>query len=165
MIMTRPTPAEGRKEIAGIIGRSVSHARNLKESLEVERNALENQDADALQDVVVSKNDSAEQLQTLDLQRSALCESWGFATGPAQMDEVIDWCDEDDLIDQGWSQLMQLAADGNTLNLTNGAIIRLRQQQFETSISLLRGVTPGSDTYGRNGAESGDLSRHSLAEA
>jgi flagellar biosynthesis/type III secretory pathway chaperone len=165
MIMTRPTPAEARKEIAGLIGRSVSQARTLKESLEVERSALEDQDADALEDIVVSKNDCAEQLQTLDLQRSALCESWGFTAGPGQMDEIIDWCDEDDLIDQGWSQLMQLAADGNTLNLTNGAIIRLRQQQFETSLSLLRGVTPGSDTYGRNGAESGDLSRHSLAEA
>ena len=60
---------------------------------------------------------------------------------------------------------MQLAAEGNALNLTNGAIIRLRQQQFETSLSVLRGVTPGSDTYGRNGEESGDFSRRSLAEA
>lgn len=163
--MTRPTPAEARKAIADIIGRSTAEALGLKESLEAERSALEQQDADALQEVVVSKNDCAEKLQALDLQRSALCESWGFAAGPEQMDAVIDWCDEDKLVDHGWSRLMQLAADGNQLNLTNGAIIRLRQQQFETSISLLRGVTPGSDTYGRNGVESGDPSRRSLAEA
>jgi len=163
--MTRPTAVEAREEITGIIGRSVSQARRLKESLEVERIALENQDTDVLDDVVVSKNDCAELLQALDIERSALCESWGFIAGPEQMDDVIAWCDKDGLVDRGWSQLMQLAADGNTLNLTNGAIIRLRQQQFETSISLLRGVTPGSDTYGRNGAESGDLSRRSLAEA
>ncbi len=58
-----------------------------------------------------------------------------------------------------------VAATGSALNLTNGAIIRVRQQHFESSLSVLRGVSPGSDTYGRNGEESGDFSRRSLAEA
>lgn len=163
--MTRPAPAEARQEIAGIIGESMLQAASLKEALEVERVALERQDADALQAVVASKSEHAEKLQALDMRRSELCEKWGFAAGPEQMGDLIDWCDEHNIIETGWTELLQLAADGNTLNLTNGAIIRLRQQQFETSISVLRGVTPGSDTYGRNGAESGDASRRSLAEA
>ena len=80
--MTRPTPAEARKAIADIIGRSTSEALGLKESLEAERSALEQQDADSLQEVVISKNDRAENLQALDTERNALCESWGFTTGP-----------------------------------------------------------------------------------
>ena len=163
--MTRPAPADARQEIAGIIGESVLHAARLNEALEAERAALEDQDTDALQAVVVSKNEHAEQLQALDIRRSELCETCGFETGPEQMQDLIDWCDEYGVLDKGWARLLQLAADGNTLNLTNGAIIRLRQQQFESSISVLRGVAPGSDTYGRNGAESGDASRRSLAEA
>ena len=165
MNMTRPTPAEARTTIADIIGRSVSQAAGLKESLEVEREALAQQDTDALDAVVVSKTEYAGKLQALDDERSALCQAWGFTSGPGQMDDLIDWCDEDAVISERWEELMQLAAEGNALNLTNGAIIRLRHQQFETSLSLLRGVTPGSDTYGRNGVEAGDLSRRSLAEA
>ncbi|MGB5336327.1 MAG: flagellar protein FlgN [Woeseiaceae bacterium] len=163
--MTRPAPAEARQEIAAIIGESVVQAAGLKEALEDERAALERQDTDALQAVVVSKNEHAAKLQALELRRSELCAAWGFAVGPGQMGELVQWCDEHGVIDRAWAELLQLAADGNTLNLTNGAIIRLRQQQFETSISVLRGVTPGSDTYGRNGAEAGDASRRSLAEA
>ena len=81
------------------------------------------------------------------------------------MQELIDWCDESELISHRWEQLMVIAAESSAMNMTNGAIIRVRQQQFDASLSVLRGVTPGSDTYGRNGGESGDLGRRSLAEA
>ena len=163
--MARPDPAEAREQVVDLIGASVVEACGLRDALEIEREALERQDADALHTVVVNKTDCTEKLQTLDLQRGALCEDWGFAAGPDQMADLIAWCDADDVIGKRWQELLQLAAEGNELNLTNGAIIRLRQQQFETSLSLLRGVAPGSDTYGRNGEESGDLSRRSLAEA
>lgn len=165
MSVPRPTAAEARTQIVDIIDESVLQARSLNASLEDERRALEQQDADALNAVVVSKNDCAESLNALDQKRNALCLQWGFAAGPEQMAELISWCDDDNAISERWAELMNVAARGNTLNLTNGAIIRLRQQQFETSLSVLRGVTPGSDTYGRNGGESGDFSRRSLAEA
>ncbi len=163
--MSRPAPAEARSQIVDILGACLFEARALQESLEAERQALETQDTDALHAVVLSKNDHAEKLAALDQERNTLCRQWGFAAGPGQMDEVMSWCDEDGAIDDRWAELMEVAARGNTLNLTNGAIIRLRQQHFETSLSVLRGVVPGSDTYGRNGEESGDFSRRSLAEA
>jgi len=161
----RPSPTEARSQIVDIIDESVLQAMDLRESLEDERLALERQDTDALHAVVISKNERAEKLGDLDRKRTALCQEWGFSVGPDQMDKLMSWCDENDAIGSRWAELMRIAAAGNTLNLTNGAIIRLRQQQFETSLSVLRGVTPGSDTYGRNGEESGDFSRRSLAEA
>ncbi len=163
--MARPSPAEARSQIVDILGACVSEALALQESLEVERRALETQDTDALHAIVLSKNDHAEKLGVLDQERNTLCQEWGFAAGPDQMDDLADWCDEDGAIDERWAELVAIAAKGNALNLTNGAIIRLRQQHFETSLSVLRGVAPGSDTYGRNGEESGDFSRRSLAEA
>ena len=163
--MPRPAPAEARSQIVDILGACLTEARALQESLEVERHALENQDTDGLNAVVLSKNDHAEKLGVLDQERNTLCQRWGFAAGPDQMDALMNWCDDDGAIDDRWAELMAIAAAGNALNLTNGAIIRLRQQHFETSLSVLRGVVPGSDTYGRNGEESGDFSRRSLAEA
>ena len=159
------SPHEARAQIADLIGDSVYEALGLKEALEDERRALEAQDIDGLNAVVGSKSACVDKLRQLDEQRVALCERWGFDNGPHQMTALIEWCDEDELVSSRWEQLMVLAAEGNALNMTNGAIIRVRQQQFESSLSVLRGGTPGTDTYGRNGGDTGDTNRRSLAEA
>ncbi len=163
--MSRIVPADARLQILDALGESVYQALGLKEALQEERKALEAEDADALQAIVETKNTCAERLQALDAKRSALCEEWDFTPGPHQMTELIEWCDDQQLISSRWEQLMVIAAEGSALNMTNGAIIRVRQQQIESSLSVLRGVTPGSDTYGRNGEEQGDFSQRSLAEA
>ena len=164
-MMTTVTPEQARAQISDLIGDSVYQALGLKEALEDERRALETQDLDGLDAVVESKSACVEQLRALDEKRVGLCEQWGFESGPHQMTALIEWCDQDQLISDRWEQLLVIAAEGSALNMTNGAIIRVRQQQFESSLSVLRGATPGSDTYGRNGEESGDFARRSLAEA
>lgn len=156
---------EARRRIVDIIGDSVYQALGLKEALEDERRALEAEDMEALNAIVDSKTRCVAQLQQLDQQRTTLCEQWGFDAGPHQMTALIEWCDEDQLISSRWEQLMVIAAEGSALNMTNGSIIRLRQQQFEASLSVLRGSTPGSDTYNRSGGEGSEYSRRSLAEA
>ncbi len=62
-------------------------------------------------------------------------------------------------------QLMVIAAEGSALNMINGAIIGLRQQQFDASIAVLRGAATESSTYDRSGADGSDHHRRSLAEA
>ena len=156
---------EARNDIVEILGDTVLHALGLKESLIDERQALEKQDMEAIDAAVDCKSSCVEKLRLLDQERDRVCRSFGFASGPDQLQQLIEWCDEGELIDNRWNHLMVVAAESSAMNMTNGAIIRLRQQQFESSLSVLRGVTPGSDTYGRNGAESGDYSRRSLAQA
>lgn len=163
--MTDISRDAARTQIVDIVGDSVYQALGLKEALEDERRALEAQDIDALNAIVESKTRCVEQLQRLDEKRATLCEQWGFTAGPHQMTSLIEWCDEDQLISTRWEQLMVLAAEGSALNMTNGSIIRLRQQQFEASLSVLRGGTPGSDTYNRNGGEGSEYGSRSLAEA
>ena len=163
--MTRPSPAEAREQFVEIIGDSVFFALGLKESLQEERKALEAQDMDALEAAVDSKGACVENLQALDNRRTDLCEQWGFAEASDPMQELIDWCDENNLLNNRWEDLLVIAAESSALNMTNGAIIRLRQQQFESSLSVLRGVSPGTDTYGRNGSATGHLDRGSLAQA
>ncbi len=163
--MAMLSPGDARSTIADLIGDSVYQALGLKEALEEERRALETQDLDGLDGVVADKSACVERLRALDQRRIEICEQLGFANGPQQMTELIEWCDEDGLISSRWEQLLVLAAEGSALNMTNGAIIRVRQQQFESSLSILRGSTPGPGTYGQNGEETGDFDRRSLAEA
>jgi len=163
--MKRHSPADVRAQAVEIIGDSIFYALGLKESLQEERKALEAQDMDALQAAADGKSACVENLQALDARRIDLCEKSGFAGVVEQMQELIDWCDEDDAINSRWAHLMVIAAESSALNMTNGAIIRLRQKQFESSLSVLRGVKPGTDTYGRNGSASGHSDRNSLAQA
>ena len=164
-MMTSLSPAEARDTFVDLLNDSVFQALGLKATLEEERQALESQDMERIERAVDDKSVCVSRLQKLDKQRIDLCAATGFSAGPDQMRDLIEWCDEGDLIKNRWDNLMIVAAESSALNMTNGAIIRLRQQQFESSLSVLRGTNPGADTYGRHGGESGGFGHRSLAEA
>lgn len=163
--MARSTPTEVRSRIVELVGESVYHALGLKESLEDERTALETQDPDALHDAVSVKGEYIGKLRALENTRAAFCEASGFHRGPLQMKELSDWCDENSVVANCWSHLMVIASDCNALNITNGAIIRVRQQQIESNLAVLRGADHNPDTYARDGAEPAGLAQRSLAQA
>lgn len=163
--MSRPSAAATREQIAAVLGESVLHALGLREALLEERHALEQRDTAALAQAVAIKGDCVAKLKKLEEQRAAVCRSAGFDAGPEQMARISDWCDEDSLIDSGWRQLMEIAAECNTMNLTNGAIIRMRSQMVESNLAVLRGADPTPDTYGRAGQDGAAMHQRSLAEA
>ena len=163
--MTRPLPNDTRAQIIDLLGESVLHALGLKETLQNERRALEEQDIDELDQVVATKSDCVSKLQQLESRRQALCEASGFHPGPDQMEQLVDWCDEDSTITRCWSQLMDIAAECNALNLTNGAIIQMRSQMMASNLAVLRGADPEPDTYERQGRDAAATNQRSLAEA
>ncbi len=164
-MMSTLSPEIARAQIVEILCDTVYHALGLKEILDYEREALEKQDIDGIDRTVDTKSACVHAMTLLDTKRIELCTACGFAAGPEQMQQMIDWCDDSDLVKNRWDHLMLIGAECSAINLTNGAIIRVRQQQFESSLSLLRGVTPGFNTYGRHGGEAGDYGRQSLVEA
>ena len=163
--MPAPEQAELRSRIVDVLGTSVLRAMGLRESLVEEKSALEAQDMDALDIAIASKSRCVSELADLDGKRSHLCAAAGFDAGPEQMQNVIAWCDEGSVIANAWDNLMTIAADCNALNMTNGAIIRLREQQIRSSLSLLRGQAPENDTYGHPRAGRSGYEHRSLAEA
>lgn len=163
--MSQLTPLEARARIVEVVGESVYHALGLKETLEVERTALESQDTESLYQAVAAKGECVGKLKQLEKRRAELCEASGFGNGPQQMEHMSEWCDEDSVVANCWSHLMSIAADCNALNMTNGAIIHVRQQQIESNLAVLRGADYNPDTYARSGAESAGLAQRSLAQA
>lgn len=163
--MPRPTPSEAREHIVSYLNESVYHALGLKEVLMDERSALELEDADALEQAVESKSRCIDKLQALEKERASLCEASGFATGPDQMQDMTAWCDQNSVVADGWSHLMDVAAECNQLNLANGAAIRLRQQHTEAGLAVLRGTEQGPPTYARTGSGQASALNRSLAEA
>jgi len=163
--MAAPDSAVARKQIVEIIGDCVFHALGLMETLQDERKALEEQDMDALKSVVDTKGKCVNDLRAMENARRNLCIAAGFPDGPDQMVHMLEWCDEGSVIGNCWQHLMDVATECNTLNITNGAIIRGRKQQIETSISIIRGGQPEMDTYNRSGREPQGHHLRSIAEA
>ena len=163
--MSRPTPDEARTRIVDLLGDSVFHALGLKESLQNERRALESQDAEALTQAVAVKSDCVARLAALDDARRSYCNDAGFEAGPDQMQQMLGWCDDSAEAANCWTQLMQIAAECNALNLTNGAIIHTRNSMLDANLAVLRGAETGTDTYGRHGKDAAAMNRRSLAEA
>ncbi|MDJ0941698.1 MAG: flagellar protein FlgN [Woeseiaceae bacterium] len=163
--MNRPTPQEARSGVVAVLNDSVAHALELKGCLESERSALERQDADALETIVATKSQWVEQLKSLEDRRSKLCEAAGFSAGPTQMDELTSWCDENDAISGRWDRLMSIAADCNSINLGNGAIIRLRRNHVDASLAVLRGAEQEDSTYRSSGDNANAMMKRSLARA
>ncbi len=154
-----------RAQVVEILGCSIFHAKGLRDSLDNEKDALATQDMDALMSAIEDKGTQVRELQLLDVKRSELCRESGFSDGPEQMDRFTEWCDRDAEVARSWSQLLELADECNTLNMSNGAVIRVRRQQVEDGLSIIRGQEPGAPTYGRNGVNRDGLGQRAIAEA
>lgn len=148
-----------------VLGECVYQALGLRESLQDERHALEKQDNEALDSALTIKGVCVQRLRELDKRRTDICAACGFAAGPEQMERMLGWCDADSGIADHWRHLMDIVADCNTLNLTNGAIIRLRAQMIETNLAVLRGTQTVPDTYRREGASSAAMTQRTLGQA
>ena len=154
-----------RTQVVEILGCSIFHAKGLRESLGNEKDALAAQNMDALVAAIEDKGTQVRELQLLDVKRSELCRESGFSDGPEQMDRFTEWCDQNSQVARSWTQLLELADECNTLNMSNGAVIRVRRQQVEDGLSVLRGQEPGAPTYGRNGVNRDGLANRAIAEA
>ena len=163
--MSRSSAIEARTRVSDILGECVYQALGLKEALESERVALESQDSEALREALVMKGRCVEQLQSLENDRICECEKYGFDAAPLQMERLADWCDEDSLLMNLWEHLIEIAADCNAINLTNGAIIRMRQQHTENNLAVLRGGEQDPKTYQSSGGDRVAMQRRSLVRA
>ena len=163
--MNRPSKSETRTRISDILGKCVYEALGLKEALESEHGALQSQDNEALNDALLLKGRCVERLQSLEHERARESERCGFDAGPMQMERLTDWCDEDSLLANLWEHLIEIVADCNVLNLTNGSIVRMRRQHTESSLAVLRGGTQEPKTYQSTGGEGAALQQRSLVRA
>ena len=157
--------SDAREQATEILDRCVFHATQLRECLKEEHNALASQDLDALMTAIEDKGVCVRELQKFEAQRAALCSASGFPDGPAQMADFSAWCDDESLIERSWDELLEIAAECNSLNLANGAFIRMRRQHVDSGIAVLRGIDPASPTYDRHGGARDGLGNRSIAEA
>ena len=163
--MSRPDSSEARRRLVEIIGNCVYHALGLADSLADEKRALEAEDMDALDLAISNKSRCVAELRSVEEQRRAFCDHCGVPAGAEQMQRMIDWCDQYSIVANCWQHLLEVVAQCDFLNTTNGAIIRSRKQHVDTSISILRNGTTASTIYNRDGQKPQLHGLRSIAEA
>lgn len=156
---------DARARAVDILKNSIARVNALKHALSDEYEALAVQDLDALTAATERKTTQVRELQALDNERNALCRETGFDNESEQMQKFTEWCDEDGVIEASWNELLLLAEHCNTQNLANGSVIRVRKQQIEDGISVLRGTDAESPTYDRHGGNRDGLGNRAIAEA
>jgi flagellar biosynthesis/type III secretory pathway chaperone len=154
-----------RRRLVEVIGNCVYHALGLVETLQDERRALESQDMDALDIAISEKSKSVESLRLAEEQRKALCVAAGFPDGPEQMNDAIAWCDDYSVVANCWQHLLEIVTRCDSLNMSNGAIIRSRKTHVDASIAIIRGDSHNPSLYNRDGQNPARQSLRSIAEA
>ena len=148
--MTHQLPADGTKAPSDACVRA---ANALKQCLLTERDALSGGDADTLNLAIEAK---AVQLRELRHLLKGTAEGAALRAGDAH---------EDSAPRSPWQTFMSLLAECESLNNTNGAAIRLRRQQVDSNLALLRGQNTVPDIYGPQGDAGASQAGRPLTEA
>jgi flagellar biosynthesis/type III secretory pathway chaperone len=137
-------------ELREILSDGLGYVGDLRKALIDERAALEHRDTAALETTAKSKQTLAKNLAMFDFFRADIEVFAREQNGP-----VLD----------AWNEFQSIARDCDTLNKSNGAIIRARYDQLSTGLSLLQGRDRNSGTYSPSGASVDSSGRRSLTEA
>jgi flagellar biosynthesis/type III secretory pathway chaperone len=148
-VIESPT-GKDQAELKEILSDGLGYVGNLKKALIEERDALENRDTELLASTAQSKETLAKNLAMFDFFRTDI-ENFARHDNGAVLD--------------AWNEFQAIARDCDSLNRTNGAIIRARHDQISTGLSLLQGRDRSSDTYSPSGATAAASGRRSLTEA
>lgn len=152
------------QELLAIIGETFACARGLRNALELERNALEQQDPNLLDIAGEQKQRKIVAFEALDADRRSLCEAYSFGSDSIGMEKLLIWCDRDATLDSQWRKLLVIVEDCRNTNTTNGAIVQRRRAQVLGALSLLRGEAPGAGLYGPTGEANTAPQQRALAE-
>ncbi len=153
-----------RDRLEQLLHAGVHCAIGLKEVLNDERAALEDQDTDALNEAALHKQSFLSELETLEAERREICHDCGFSSKPDAIDELIQWCDTELLIRSYWNHFVDLARECSELNFSNGAIINVRRQQISSALAVVRGESRNHETYSESGRGAGSSGQRVLAE-
>lgn len=160
--MTRDECNEALREN---LSESIDHAIDLRTLLTEEREALERKDTMSLTDTAARKQLCINKLEELEKSRAEMSEACGFGKKPNDIARLAGNYGPDDLLTQSWDRFLDIARECSEVNSGNGAIIRVRQDQIKSAISLLRDGSTDAGTYGPDGRDGEDHRSRPLAEA
>jgi flagella synthesis protein FlgN len=129
---------DARQSLEDVLGREITAAQSLAQTLAAERSALTGDSPEAVKEKAAEKVRLLGDIEELEGERRAL---WGTSGADATA--------FGDLVAERWRKLMDLMAGCRNANEVNGHIIHIRQNQIRQLFDIVRGGAP--TTYGPQG--------------
>jgi flagella synthesis protein FlgN len=129
---------DARQSLEDVLGREITAAQSLAQTLAAERSALTGDSPEAVKEKAAEKVRLLGNIEELEGERRAL---WGTSGADATA--------FGDLVAERWRKLMDLMAGCRNANEVNGHIIHIRQNQIRQLFDIVRGGAP--TTYGPQG--------------
>lgn len=123
-----------------VIREALDSARQLEATLADERTALEDRDAEKLNEAGNRKQQDLVRLERLDGQRRHLLTEYGYPEHEGGVETVLSACPDGHPLALMWQELAEIAGRCRDTNATNGAIVHLRRRQVARALDVLRGV-------------------------
>ncbi|WP_405241355.1 flagella synthesis protein FlgN [Lentisalinibacter salinarum] len=136
-----------------VIREALAITQRLESALAAERAALEQRDAERLQNAGAGKQKHLSRLDDLDETRRRLLADHGYPPDQGGVEAVLADCAPAHPLDGLWRQLGDVAGRCRDANAANGAIVHLRQRQIGRALDVLRGAPEGTaPVYGADGS-------------
>lgn len=133
--------------IKRLFQKEIECAQQLLQSLEHEYDALAEHHADALQQVVLEKQERIQQLEVISKQREKLLASFNGVVKIEDEAQSHNYhFDTDVQLTALWDQLVDIAEKCRDKNRINGSIVELVSKQSRHALDILHGILPESSS-------------------
>ena len=150
------------QELRSIFDSQITAATQLLELLKKEHDAVADQNADDIEQLLNAKQAQIECLETLTTKQDRLLVEAGFNPSRSTTEKFLiqhDTGGSFELINL-WHRLSDVVMQCRDQNQRNGRLVTLRRRKTEQALNILRGQSPDSQSYGPDGtAVSGTASR------
>ncbi len=158
-----------QQEIQQVLQREIECARKLMQSMDLEYQALAEQHADALENVVRDKQERIQQLELMSRQREKLLVSInGEAVTNDSKHSKKDQFGGNKLLTGLWNELVEIAEKCREKNRVNGSIVELVSIQSRHALDILYGILPDtssmSELYDNTGQATKSANKRSLVQ-
>ncbi|MBY0574211.1 MAG: flagellar protein FlgN [Undibacterium sp.] len=124
--------------------------RNFAQLLDTEQAILvENRSAE-LESVTTEKNKSLSNLLALEKTRNAHLEKNAYAKDAEGMRQLLALCDNVEM-NQHWNMLLEISADAQEANRTNGLLIQRHLSRNQATLNILHQNDQAGSMYGSDG--------------
>ena len=141
--------------VLSVLSAEILAVREFKSLLQAEQQSLVEGKVGVLAEISKAKVDQVEQLNRLAAERLRKLADQGYPPGRSGMDR---WAsDTGAAAMEVWQSMLEIAAEAQRINTTNGALIHSRLQNNQQALSALLSATNQASLYGPDGQRQGSL--------
>lgn len=155
-------PAYSKQQIKQVFQSEIECAQMLLKSLDMEYEALAEQHAAALEEVVRDKQEKIQRLENISRQREALLAPFDEMIADGQEQHKHNYrFDGDAQLAMLWQELVDIAEQCREKNRINGSIVELVSRQSRHALDILQGILPETSSIAELYDNAGQTTRSS----